>query len=189
MAEQIKATGLKKGMCIKMNDELYIVMSTMHITPGNWRGMVQSKLRNLRSGNQMDHRFRSEDMVERVILDEAEMEFLYQDGDDFHFMNTRTYDQVHLHRGELGDNVQYLTPNLRLQVVFHETRPVGIELPLTVDMKVVSTAPELKGATASAQRKPAVTDTGLTVQVPPFIGEGEMIRISTEDGTYQERVK
>jgi elongation factor P len=186
---EVKATGLKKGMCVKMNNDLYIVLSTMHITPGNWRGMVQSKLRNLRSGNQMDHRFRSEDMVERVILDETEMEFLYRDGDDFHFMNTSTYDQVHLHRDELGDNVNYLTPNMKLQVVFHETTAVGIELPLTVDMRVVETAPELKGATASAQRKPAVTDTGLTVQVPPFIGEGEMIRVSTEDGTYLERVK
>ena len=188
MAE-VKATGLKKGMCVKMNNELYIVLSTMHITPGNWRGMVQSKLRNLRSGNQMDHRFRSEDMVERVILDEAEMEYLYKDGDDYHFMNTDTYEQVHLRKDELGDNVNYLTPNMKLMVVFHELRAVGIELPLTVDLKVVETAPVLKGATASAQRKPALTDTGLTVQVPPFIGQGEMIRISTEDGTYLERVK
>jgi len=189
MAEQIKATGLKKGMCVKMNEDLYVVMSTMHITPGNWRGMVQSKLRNLRSGNQMDHRFRSEDMVERVILDETEMEYLYKDGDDYHFMNTETYEQVHIHKDALGDNVSFLTPNMKLNVVFHEMSPVGIELPLTVDLKIVDTAPELKGATASAQRKPAVTETGLIVQVPPFIGPGERIRISTEDGSYQERVK
>jgi elongation factor P len=186
---EVKATGLKKGMCIKMNNELYFVLSTVHITPGNWRGMVQSKLRNLRSGNQMDHRFRSEDMVERAILDETEMEFLYRDGDDFHFMNTSTYDQVHLHRDELGDNVNYLTPNMKLLVAFYEGRAVGIELPLTVELRVVETAPELKGATASAQRKPAITDTGLSVQVPPFIGEGELIRVSTEDGSYLERVK
>lgn len=189
MASQVKATNLKKGMCIKLNNDLYIVMSTMHITPGNWRGMVQSKLRNLISGNQMDHRFRSEDMVERVILDETEMEFLYRDGDDFHFMNTETYEQTHLSRDVLGDNVNFLTPNMRLKVVFHEQAPVGIELPLTVDLKIVDTAPEIKGATASAQRKPAVTDTGLTVQVPSFIGPGEMIRVSTDDGSYQERVK
>jgi len=189
MAEQVKATSLKKGMCVKMNDELYIVISTMHLTPGNWRGMVQSKLRNLRSGNQMDHRFRSEDMVERVILDDMEMEFLYRDGDDFHFMNTDTYDQVHIHRDVLAGNVSFLTPNMKLRVVFHEHSPVGIELPLTVDLKIVDTAPELKGATASAQRKPALTETGLTVQVPPFIGTGEVVRVSTEDGTYLERVK
>ncbi len=189
MADQVKATGLKKGMCVRMNNDLYIVMSTTHITPGNWRGMVQSKLRNLRSGNQMDHRFRSEDMVERVYLDETEMEYLYQDGDDFHFMNTETYEQVHIHRDTLGDAVNYLIPNLKLKVEFHEGAPVAIEMPLTVDMKVVDTAPEIKGATASAQRKPAVTDTGLTVQVPSFIGPGEMIRVSTEDGSYQERAK
>jgi elongation factor P len=189
MAEQTKATGLKKGMCVRLNSELYIVMSTMHITPGNWRGMVQSKLRNLRSGNQMDHRFRSEDMVERIILNETEMEFLYRDGDDFHFMNTQTYEQVHLHRDYLGENVDYLTPNMKIQVIFHDETAVGVELPLTVDLKIVDTAPELKGATASAQRKPAVTETGLIVQVPPFIGPGESIRISTQDGSYLERVK
>ena len=189
MAELTKATNLKKGMCVQMNGELYIVMSTMHITPGNWRGMVQSKLRNLRSGNQMDHRFRSEDMVERIILNETEMEFLYRDGDDFHFMNTQTYEQVHLHRDYLGENVNYLTPNMKILVVFNDQTAVGVELPLTVDLQIVDTAPELKGATASAQRKPAVTETGLMVLVPPFIGPGEKIRISTDDGSYLERVK
>ena len=189
MASQVKATGLKKGMCVRMNGELYFVMSMMHITPGNWRGMVQSKLRNLRSGNQMDHRFRSEDMVERIILDDAEMEFLYRDGDDFHFMNTETFDQVHLSREVLGENVGFLSPNLRIQVLFHDTTAVGIDLPLTVDLQVVDTAPEIKGATASAQRKPAMMDTGIEVQVPPFIGVGEKIRVSTEDGSYVERVK
>ena len=189
MVDQVKATGLKKGMCIRHNGELYIVMSTMHITPGNWRGMVQSKLRNLRSGNQMDHRFRSEDLVERIYLNETEMEFLYKDGDDYHFMNTETYEQVHLHKDVLGENIYYLTSNMRLQVVFHELTPVGIELPLTVDLKVTDTAPELKGATVSAQRKPATTETGLIVQVPPFIGVGESVRVSTEDGSYLERAK
>ena len=189
MADFTKATGLKKGMCVRMNDDLYIVLSTVHLTPGNWRGMVQSKLRNLRSGNQMDHRFRSEDMVERVFLNETEMEFLYRDGDDFHFMNTTTYEQVHIGKDYLGENVNYLTPNMKLGVVFHEVTPVGIELPLTVDLQIVDTAPELKGATASAQRKPAITETGLMVLVPPFIGQGEKIRVSTEDGSYLERVK
>lgn len=189
MADHVKATALKKGMCVRMSGDLYLVMTTMHITPGNWRGMVQTKLRSLRSGNQMDHRFRSEDFVERVILDDAEMEYLYRDGDDFHFMNTDTYDQVHLHRDVLADNVNYLTPNMKLRVVFHDHAPVGIELPQTVDLKIVETAPELKGATVSAQRKPAVTETGLVVQVPPFIGQGEVVRVSTEDGTYLERVK
>jgi len=189
MADQFKATTLRKGMCIKLDGELYVIMSMTHVTPGKGRASVQVKARNLRTGNQTDQKLRSEDFVERVVLEETEMEYLYQDGDDYHFMNTETYEQTHLGKDVLGDSVNYLIPNLKLKVEFYEGSPVGIELPLTVDLKVVETAPELKGATASAQRKPAVTDTGLVVQVPPFIGEGEMIRVSTEDGTYQERVK
>ncbi|MFQ5700477.1 MAG: elongation factor P [Acidobacteriota bacterium] len=189
MAEQLRATFLKKGMYIKLNDEIYSIMNIMHVTPGKGRGMVQTKLRSLLAGNQLEHRFRSDETVERAYLDETEMEYLYKDGDDYYFMNTETYEQVHLSKEALGEKVNYLTPNLKLTVVFHEGAPVGLELPLTVAMKVVDTAPELKGATASAQRKPAVTDTGLTVQVPSFIGPGESIRVSTEDGSYQERVK
>ncbi len=189
MADQIKAKNLRKGMCIKHDGQVCVVMSTMHLTPGNLRGLVQSKLRNMVAGNQMDHKFRSEDMIERVILDEVEMEYLYADGDDFHFMNTETYEQTHLHRDVLGENVNYLAPNLKLRVMFHEGSPVTIDLPLTVDLRIVSTEPELRGATASATRKPATTETGLVVQVPAFIIEGESIRVSTEDGSYQERAK
>ncbi len=189
MAVQVKATLVRKGMCIMHDNELYLVMSTTHLTPGNKRGIVQSKLRSLKSGNQMDHRFRSEDMIERVVLDEVEMEYLYNDGDDFHFMNSQTFEQTHLHRDLLAGNTEYLTPNMKLRLLYHEGRPVSIELPLTVDLKIVETAPEIKGATASAQRKPAVTETGLVVQVPPFIGPGEKVRISTDDGSYQERAK
>lgn len=176
-------------MCIKHDNELYIVMSATHLTPGNKRGIVQSKLRNLRAGNQMDHKFRSEDVIERAILEEVEMEFLYKDGDDYHFMNTETYEQTHLNREVLAENTDYLIPNLKLHLRFYEGSPVSIELPLTVDLEIVDTSPELKGATASAQRKPAVTETGLVIQVPPFIGPGETVRVSTEDGSYQERAK
>ncbi len=189
MAAQLKATLLRKGMCILHDNELFVVMSATHLTPGNKRGLVQSKLRNLKTGNQMDHRFRSEDMIERVVLDEVEMEYLYTDGDDFHFMNCETFDQTHLHRDVLAENTEYLIPNLRLRLMYHGGNPVSIELPLTVDLKIVDTAPEIKGATASAQRKPAVTETGLVVQVPPFIGTGERVRVSTSDGSYQERAK
>lgn len=189
MADHIKAKNLRKGMVIKHDGQVFVVMSTVHLTPGNLRGLVQSKLRNLVVGNQMDHRFRSDDMIERVVLNDLEMEFLYADGDDYHFMNTESYEQTHLHRDVLGDNVNYLIPNLKLRVLFHEGSPVSIELPMTVDMKIVETEPELKGATASSTRKPATTETGLVVQVPAFIGEGERIRVSTEDGAYQERAK
>ncbi len=189
MADTIKANALRKGMYIRFNGEICSVMTMLHMTPGNLRALVQTKLRNLSSGNQYEHRFRSEDQVERVYLDEVEYEFLYQDGDDFHFMNTKTFDQVHLTRDTLGDKVPYLTPNLRVTVVMHEKHAVDVTLPLNVDMKIVDTAPEIKGATASAQRKPAVTDTGLTVQVPSFIGPGEVISVSTEDGSYVGRAK
>ncbi len=189
MADTVKANALRKGMYVRFNGEICSVMSTLHLTPGNLRALVQTKLRSLVSGNQLEHRFRSEDQVERIHLDEVEYEFLYRDGDDFHFMNMRNYEQVHLDKEALDDKVGYLTPNLRLTVVAHEGRPVDITLPLTVDLKVVDTAPEIKGATASAQRKPAVTDTGLTIQVPSFIGPGETVTVDTETGGYVSRAK
>ena len=165
------------------------VMNVQHITPGNKRGMVQAKLRNLTSGDSFEHRFRSEDRVERADLEEHEMEFLYSTGDDFHFMNTKTYDQVHLRREDLDTAVSYLTPNTRLIVKFFKQRPVGIELPGTVDLKVIDTPPGMKGATASNSGKPATLETGLQVQVPQFIEVDEIVRIDTTDGKYLERAK
>ena len=189
MADYQKATVLRKGMYIRLDGEIWSIMDMTHVTPGKGRAHVQTKLRNVKIGNQTEHRFRSDDQVERVRLDEVEMEYLYQDGDDFHFMNTETYDQVHLHKDALGKRVVYLTPNMKMTMVMHEGNALDIIMPTTIEVKIVDTAPEIKGATASAQRKPAVTDTGLTVQVPSFVGPGEMIRVSTEDGSYVERVK
>jgi elongation factor P len=184
----IQATQLKKGMCIKHDNDLYRVVATQHITPGNWRGMVQAKIRHLKSGAIIEHRFRSEDRVERAILDEADMEFLYQDGDMYHFMNNESYEQIGLSDEVLGEAVQYLTPNIRLKVEMYEGRPVGIELPLTVVMKVEQTEPAIKGASVSNVGKPAKMETGLVVQVPPFISEGDRIKIDTTTGAYVERV-
>jgi elongation factor P len=184
----IQATQLKKGMCIKHDNDLYRVVATQHITPGNWRGMVQAKIRHLKSGAIIEHRFRSEDRVERAILDEADMEFLYQDGDMYHFMNNESFEQIGLSDEVLGDAVQYLTANIRLKVEMYEGRPVGIELPLTVVMKVEETEPAIKGASVSNVGKPAKMETGLVVQVPPFISEGDRIKIDTATGAYVERV-
>ena len=189
MSDSIKASLLRKGMYIRFNGEICSVMTMVHMTPGNLRALVQTKLRNLTTGNQYEHRFRSEDQVERIYLDEVEFEFLYQDGDDFHFMNTETFEQVHLNRDMLADKAHFLTPNLRVTIILHEKHARDVVLPLTVDMKVVDTAPEIKGATASAQRKPAVTDTGMTIQVPSFIGPDEVVTVSTEDGSYVGRAK
>jgi elongation factor P len=185
----IPATQLRRGMVIKKDGELFSVFSAQHKTPGNLRGFVQAKLRNLRSGSMIDHRYRSVDLVEKVALEEHEMEYLYKDGSDYYFMNTETYDQTHLSEDTLGESVLYLTPNIRIKVEFYEGNPVGIDLPPTVDMVVIETEPGLKSATASNVGKPAKMETGLVVQVPPFVDAGEKIRIDTTEGKYMERVR
>lgn len=185
----IAATQLRRGMVVKKDGELFTVFSALHKTPGNLRGFVQAKLRNLRSGSMVDHRFRSVDMVEKVSLEEQEMEYLYKDGNDYYFMNTETYEQIHLNESVLGESVMFLTANIRIRVEFYENSPIGIELPATVDMMVIETEPGLKSATASNVNKPAKMETGLVVQVPPFIDAGEKIRIDTEEGKYLERVR
>jgi elongation factor P len=185
----IQATQLKRGMCIKHDNDLYRVVEAQHKTPGNLRGLVQAKIRHLKSGSISEHRFRSVDMIERAILDEADMEFLYQDGDMYHFMNAATYEQLALSDEVLGDAVPYLIPNIRLKIELYEERPVGIALPLMVEMTVVETEPAIKGASVSNVGKPAKMETGLMVQVPAFVNEGDRIRIDTASGAYIERVK
>ncbi|MGD8895828.1 MAG: elongation factor P [Acidobacteriota bacterium] len=184
----IQATQIRKGMYIRHDNDLYRVVTTEHVTPGKGRGMVQAKIRHIKSGAIMDHRFRSGDRVDRVVLDETEMEYLYQDGDTFHFMNGETYEQVGLSSETLGDTVSYLIPNIRLNVQFWEGAPIGINPPLTVEMKVAETEPAIKGATVSNVGKPATMETGLIVQVPPFINEGDVIKVDTSSGAYVERV-
>jgi len=183
----ISATQLRPGMVIKFNNELYTIFKTEHRTPGNLRGFVQAKMRKLSSGTMTEHRFSSEDRVERAALEEHEMEYLYDDGEFFYFMNTENFEQMHLTREILGDGVEYLVPQLKVNVEFYEGKPISVELPPTVDLTVVETEPGLKGASVSNVTKAAKLETGLVVQVPPFINEGEKIRISTAEGTYQER--
>ena len=183
----ISATQLRPGMVIKFNNELFSIFSVVHRTPGNLRGFVQAKMRNLRSGNMIEHRFSSEDRVERAALEEHNMEYMYDDGESYFFMNTENYEQTHLTKELLGDAVQYLIPQLNVTVEFYEGKPISVELPATVDMTVVETEPGLKGASVSNVTKPAKLETGLVVQVPPFINEGEKIRVNTAEATYQER--
>lgn len=184
----IQATRLRKGMLIKHEGGLYRVLDLHHITPGNKRGHVQSKLRDIRSARLIDYKFRSEDDVERATLDEQQMQFLYRDGDLFYFMNTATYDQIHLSQEVLGDSALYLLPESVISVEFYESEPVGIHVPQTVDLKVTDTVPGIKGATASAQVKPATMETGLVVTVPAFINTGDKIRVNTDTGEYLSRV-
>jgi elongation factor P len=183
----ISATQVRPGMVIKFNNELYSIFKMEHRTPGNLRGFVQVKMRKLSSGSMMEHRFSSEDRVERAALDEQEMQYLYDDGEFFYFMNTESYEQMHLTKDLLGDATSFLIPDLKVQVEFYEGKPISVELPPTVDLMVVETEPSLKGATVSNVTKPAKLETGLVVQVPPFIGEGEKIRVSTSEMAYMER--
>ena len=183
----ISSTQLRPGMVIKFNNDLFTVFSMTHRTPGNLRGFVQARMRNLRSGTMIEHRFSSEDKVEKAVMEQHEMEYLYDDGEYYYFMNTETFEQMHLMKDLLGDAVHYLIPQLKLTVEFYEGKPMGVELPATVDMTVVETEPGLKGASVSNVTKPAKMETGLVVQVPPFITEGEKIRVNTSEGTYQER--
>ena len=183
----IPATQLRPGMIIKHNNDLHSVFSVEHRTPGNLRAFIQAKLRNLRTGAMFEHRFRSPDPIERIVVDEVDMEYLYSDGDSFYFMDTTNYEQTHLTREILGDAVNYLTANLPIRVEFFDGKAVGIELPQTVDLTVIETEPGLKSATASSVTKPAKTETGLVVYVPPFINEGEKIRVDTAEGAYLSR--
>ncbi len=185
----IPATQLRAGMIVKHQNDLYRVMNVVHVTPGNWRGMVQTKLRNLRSGTQLENRFRSEDKVERVTFEQHEMEFLYQSDDQYHFMNTENYEQIVLDAEALGDAVNYLTPNQRVQVEFYENKPMGVSLPKTVDLKVTHTEPALRGATVTNVLKPATVESGAIVQVPGFVAIGDVIRVDTESGEYLSRAK
>ena len=171
------------------NNAPHRVLDFQHRTPGNLRAFVQAKLRNIKSGSSTEVRFSSTENIERAVLEDHEMEYLYSDGDMFHFMNTETYDQIALDTETLGDAMNYLTPGTKIQIEFFEGAPIGIELPPSVELTIVETTPELKGATASNSPKPAKLETGVTVQVPPFIKEGDRIRVDPSKGVYLDRVK
>ena len=184
----IQATRLRKGMLIKVGQDLFRVLDLHHLTPGNKRAHIQARMRNIRTSALFDHKFRAEEDIERATLDEREMQYLYNDGDNFYFMDTSTYDQTHISAEALGDSKDYLIPDMLIRVELYGSEPVGIELPQTVDLVVKETVPGIKGATASAQVKPATLETGLVVQVPPFVNEGDKVRVNTETGEYQGRV-
>jgi elongation factor P len=185
----VKATQLRPGMIIQHQGELYSIFSVEHRTPGNKRGAMQTRMRSLRTGSIIDYKFRAEEFVERAILDEINFEFLYGDGDGYHFMNMETFEQIALGRDVLGDAVDYLTPNLAVKLEFYEGKPMGIEMPDTVDLAVVETEPGLQKATASSVMKPAKLETGLTIQVPPFINIGDKVRVDTSEARYVQRAQ
>ena len=187
MASSIQATRIRKGMLLKVGNDLFRILDLHHLTPGNKRAHIQVRMRNIRTMTLNDHKFRAEEDVERATLDEREMQYLYNDGDHFHFMDTSSYEQIHISTEALGDSKDYLIADAVIRVEFYESEPVGIELPPTVDLIVKETVPGIKGATASAQVKPATLETGLVIQVPPFVNEGDKVRVNTETGEYQSR--
>ena len=185
----IKATLLRPGMVIQHEGDLFSVFSTEHRTPGNKRGSMQTRMKNLRTGAIIDYRFRAEEFVDRAILDEIEFEYLYHEGDEYHFMNTENYEQMQMTKDELGETVYYLIPNTLVKVEFFQEKAIGIDLPDTMDLKVVQTEPTLQKATASSVMKPATLETGLVVNVPPFVNEDDKIRVDTSEARYVQRVE
>jgi elongation factor P len=183
----IPATDLRPGNIIVHNGQLHRVLTVTHITPGNWRGMVHSKMRNLKTGSQLEHRFRSEDRVDKASFDTHEMQYLYSDPSGHHFMNMENYEQISLSDEVLGDAIGYLLPETVITVDFYEERPVGLELPNTVVLTIVDTEPVMKGATAAGGSKPAKLETGLTVGVPQFVETGTKIIVDTRTGEYVSR--
>ena len=185
----LKATQLRPGMIIEHEGDLFTVMSVDHRTPGNKRGAMATRMKNLRNGTTIDYRFRAEDFVERAVLDEIEFEFLYGDTEGYHFMNTESFEQMHLGQDVLGDAVYYLIPNLVVKIEYYEGKPMGAILPETVDLTVADTEPTVQNATASAVMNPAKLETGLTIQVPPFINNGDKVKVDTSEARYIQRAQ
>ena len=183
----IQATRLRKGMLVKLGNDLFRILDLHHLTPGNKRAHIQARMRNIRTMALADEKFRAEEDIERATLDEREMQYLYKDGDAYYFMDTSSFEQIHIPSEALGESVNYLVADSVIKVEFYDVEPVGIELPPTVDLVVKETVPGIKGATASAQVKPATLETGLVIQVPPFVNEGDKVRVSTDTGEYQSR--
>ena len=186
----IEYSQVRKGMVIVGDDgQLYHVVDRDLNTPGNWRAILQLKLKNLKTGSITINRVRPQDKVEQAYLDKREMEYIYQDGDGFVFMDTETFDQLTLDREWVGDQMLYMKEGKKAQVVFYDGKPISLELPATVELQVTDTEPSVKGATAAAQYKPATLETGLKITVPPFVNIGEMVAVDTRMGEYLSRAK
>jgi elongation factor P len=187
MGKYVNGNGVRPGYVIIYNKELYRVMTSEHRSPGKGRAFCQVKLRNLKNGNQTEVKFRADENVERAVLEQAEMEYLYSDSSGYCFMNSENYEQIFIEDNIIADAKQYLLPNTKVKVEFHEEKPIGIELPEFVELTVQDTEPQLRGATASGSGKPAVLETGLKVTVPTFVNAGEKVKVNTDTGEYMER--
>jgi elongation factor P len=185
----IPATQIRRGMVLVMDGEPCRVVEFRHHTPGNLRAMVQAKLRNLRTGAGFEHRFRAADSVEPASMETHELEFMYQGGETYHFMNTQNYDQLELDNEALGDASSWMMPQMRIMAEFYDGRPVAIQLPNAVELEIVETAPVMRSATKTSSNKPAKLENGMTVNVPEFLSTGERIRVNPNTGEYLDRAK
>jgi elongation factor P len=185
----IPATQIRRGMVIVFEGEPCRVIEFRHHTPGNLRAMVQAKLKNLRTGSSFEHRFRAADSIDPASMETHDLEFLYQGGDTYHFMNTENYDQLEMDDEMLGDNAQWMQPGMKIQAEYYDGRPVGIKLPNSLVLEVVDTAPVMKTATKTASSKPAKLENGVTINVPEFVGTGDKVKVNPSTGEYQERAK
>jgi len=183
----IAATQIKVGNVIMHNGKPHRVTNVVHVTPGNWRGMVQTRLVNIETGSNTEHRFRSEDKVEKANLEQHYLQFSYRAGDEFHFMNTESYEMVALGKDVLGDAVGYMIEGMALEAMYFEGRVVGIEVPMFVELEVRETTPNIKGAAVQNTSKPAILETGLEIKVPPYIEVGNRVKIDTRTGEFVER--
>ena len=185
----IPATQIRRGMVLIFEGDPCRVIEFRHHTPGNLRAMVQAKLKNLRTGSSFEHRFRAADSIEPASMETHDLEFLYQGGETYHFMNSESYDQLEMDDEMLGDNAQWMQPGMKIQAEYYDGRPIGIRLPNSLTLEVVETAPVMKTATKNASSKPAKLENGVTVNVPEFISTGDKIRVNPTTSEYQERAK
>lgn len=185
----IPATQIRRGMVLVFEGDPCRVIEFRHHTPGNLRAMVQAKLKNLRTGSSFEHRFRAADSIDPASMETHDLEFLYQGGDTYHFMNVENYDQLEMDEETLGDNAQWMQPNMKIQAEYYDGRPVGIKLPNSLVLEVVDTAPVMKTATKTASTKPAKLENGVTINVPEFVGTGDRVKVNPSTGEYQERAK
>ncbi|MBC7798808.1 MAG: elongation factor P [Pyrinomonadaceae bacterium] len=185
----VSANDIRKGMVILFEGAPCKIMEFRHHTPGNLRAMVQTRMRNLLTGASFEHRFRSADTIDKVSLEQQKMEYLYSDGSQHHFMNTESYEQIALNEDELGEAAQWLMAGLKIEIELYNETPIGVRLPDTMDLVVAQTEPPLKGATVSNVNKPATLENGVTITVPPFVNEGDKIRVNPTESKYMERVK
>ena len=183
------ATQIRRGMVLVFEGDPCRVIEFRHHTPGNLRAMVQAKLKNLRSGNNFEHRFRAADTIEKASMETHELEFMYSGGGTYHFMNVENYDQIEMDDETLGDNAQWMQSGMKIMAEYYDGRPIAIQLPNFLVLEIVDTAPVMKTATKTASTKPAKLDNGVTIQVPEFLASGEKVRVNPSTGEYMERAK